>query len=104
MTHDSNSAVRTHIEKFERQSAGDVRAKRSYGFSKRKEYMEAEHSYRMKFGDALIGPVFKMTGSEAWTKNKALEGKFWIALNTNKKARLGRWVKVEEESKDENRS
>jgi len=50
----------------------------------------------MKFGDALIGPVFKMTGSDAWKKNKALEGKFWIALNTNKKARLGRWVKVEE--------
>ena len=102
MTHESNSAVAAHIEKFERQSVGDVRAKRSYRLSKIKEQMESEHSYRMKFGDALIGPVFKMTGREAWTKNKALEGKFWIALNTNKNARLGRWVKIKEESKDEN--
>lgn len=57
-----------------------------------RQYMAAEHIYRLTIGSTPMKTTARMTGREAYQRNRDLERKYIKSLDEGKRTRLSRWM------------
>lgn len=85
------STLQDHVFAINTKKMSD-KAKRLDKKEKVKAYFASVFEFQLWYGDTAFGKPQKMTGKEAYEKNKALEDKFFKDKNPD--ARLWRWHQV----------